>query len=174
VNTKDFKDFVEGDLKTPPPALSQRVIAVVHRDLSPHAALVFCKLFAVHAGTAIGTLSLCPQFGIRVFGEGPGLMGYFMRFGHLGCMVACGFFFLASSIAVASLVLRPEELRVIRNHRGFELGSLAVLSLGFFFALAPELILEVAIAWLMGAIAGALFALEVGFRIRIRPLKAAS
>lgn len=170
MSTKDYRDFLESNPQRPPVAVSNRIFSEVHRDLSPLATAVFFKLFAVHAATAIVTLSFCPQLGTRIFGEGPGLMSYFMIFGHLGCMMACGFFFLAASLAVAAIFLRPEELRVIRNHRWAEMGSLAILSLGFFLALNPDVILSVAITWLMGALGGAFFALELGWRYRVRRL----
>ncbi len=163
----EFKQFMDGDPVAPPRQVSETILARVHRELSPGGWLVFAKLLALHSLTAIFTLSFCPQLGFRLFGDGPGLMHYFMGFGQLGCMMACGFFFLASSLLVASLVLKPEELRVVRHRRWAELGSIAVLSFGFFFAWNPEVLLSVAILWLMGAFAGGLLALELGWRIRL-------
>jgi hypothetical protein len=166
MNSKSFKEFLELTPATPPLRVSEQILTRVRRDLSPDARVAFVKLAAVHAVTALFTLSICPQFGIRLLGNGPGLTRFFMSLGHTGCTVACGFFFLATSLAVACFLLRAEELRVIRNHRWTEIGVLALLSLAGFLVLDSQLDSEAWYLWLAGAVGGALVALEVGMRVR--------
>jgi hypothetical protein len=100
-----------------------------------------------------------------------GLMEFFMHFGEYGCMVACGSFFLGSSILGAMLLLRPEEIRVIRSHRILELGALTLLSVGFFIMLQAEVVLGFFLAWAVGALVGGIFTLEVAWLVCLRLLR---
>src|SRR5687767_9104218 len=114
---QELKEFLNTESIQPPRALSDRIVSKVYHELNPGLIQVFAKLFLVHAATALFTLSVCPQLGFRLLGDGMGLMHYFMSLGEHGCMAACGFFFLSVSLLVAALVMRPEEVRVIRKHR---------------------------------------------------------
>ncbi len=168
--TSEFQDFQDGEEVRPPHQLSNRILSQVHRDLNPSAVSVFSKLLLIHLGVAVFTLSICPQLGFRLLGEGMGLMHYFMSLGHYGCMMACGSFFLSTSMIAAAVILKPEELKALRKARWLELGSLVLLSFMIFFAINPEIALGIAISWLFGAFLSAIFILEVGWRLRVRLL----
>lgn len=166
MNLEDFEDFKTVEPMSPPPILSDRIFARVQNDLNPSPWKVFAKLSIIHFLSALVTLSICPQFGVRALGEGMGLMHYFMSLGTYGCMVACGSFFLGSTVLVAMLLLRPEEVRVIRSHRLSELGTLTGLSMGFFLMLEVEFVLGFFLAWALGSFAGGVLTLEAGWSIR--------
>src|SRR5687767_13844138 len=110
---KEFKDFVSASELDPPKGVSSTILSKVHEDLNPLAYKVFSKLTLVHIIVGTITLLFCPQFGINIL-PGMGLMGLFMKFGDTVCMMACGAVFLGSSALIASLILRPEEVKVIR------------------------------------------------------------
>ncbi len=169
---EEFRQFQAGEASAPSP-LSD-VFSEVHRDLNPPALLVFTKLLGIHAVTSVATLAVCPQFGFRTFGEGMGLMHYFMGFGEYGCLVACGIFFTGMSLLIAGIVLRGEELRTIRQNRAVGMAALTLLSLGFFtmarwYSGATLLVgISLTVAWIVGALLGSLSSLELTWRLRFR------
>ena len=164
---REFESFLESDSSFPVPSpVSRSVLESVRASLHPGAWSVFAKLSLIHFFTAAATLSVCPQFGVRILGEGLGLMRHFMIFGAYGCMVACGSFFLGTSLLVAALVLRAEELRVLRSHRLLQLAALASLSLGALIMLDAEILLGFAAAWLAGTVMAGAAVVEIGWRLR--------
>jgi len=172
--SSDFEGFLKGDSVEPPSGLSQGLFDRVRRDLNPSPWTVFAKLAAIHFLTGLFTLSLCPQFGMRVFGSGMGLMQYFMGMGDVGCGIACGVLFLGISMFLASLLLGADQVRAIRRHRALELGALTLLSLGVFVMLQAEIVLGFALAWLVGSMIGGLMTLELGWAIRMKFSSSAS
>ena len=99
----DFKSFIQNDDASHYiPGISRNILSRVHADLNPSAYFVFSKLLIIHVFSALVTLSMCPQFGVRLLGEGMGLMHTFMILGPFGCLVACGMFFTGTSVFIAS------------------------------------------------------------------------
>src|SRR4051794_2306331 len=131
-NQNDFLDFKNIEPVAPPLHLTETIVDEVHRNLNPSAWKVFSKLSLVHFLVGLVTLSICPQFGFRILGNGTGLMGTFMTLGPYACELACGSFFLGSSILVASVVFKPEELRQLRRNEFLAVSALALMSMGFF------------------------------------------
>src|SRR5688572_3507647 len=125
---KDFEDFQQVEAVPPPNGIADSILARVQQELNPGVWAVFSRLSMIHFFSAILTLSVCPQFGFRVFGEGMGLMHVFMSLGDTGCAIACGGFFLGTSLLIAGFVLKGEEVRTIRTNPVLELGSLTLLS----------------------------------------------
>ncbi|MBL7664267.1 MAG: hypothetical protein JNM93_03985 [Bacteriovoracaceae bacterium] len=162
----DFKDFMFSEGVTPPKVLSEKIYKMVDSDLNPSAWKVFTKLTFIHFISAALTLSVCPQFGFRLFGSGTGLMGHFMHFGHFGCMIACGAFFLGSSLLIANFSLKIEEIKIIRKYRWVQIAALISMSLGFFIMLDTEIVFGFAAAWILGSVIGALSVLELGWYVR--------
>jgi hypothetical protein len=163
---KEFKEFISASGVEPPKKLTEAILARVREDLNPNGILVFSKLVGIHTLSAIVTLSICPQFGFRLFGEGMGLMHSFMALGTYGCMIACGGFFTGLSLLAAVMVLKPREIKVIRQNRLLALGGLTFLSLGFFIMVDAEILLSLAVAWFAGAFVTSLLTLELGWHLK--------
>jgi hypothetical protein len=162
----DFEEFKNATPIAPPKEVSEKILSIVGKDLKAIPWKVFSRLSLIHLFSALFTLSICPQFGFRLFGDGMGLMGHFMSLGHYGCMIACGFFFVGMSLLFASVILKPYELLVIRKHRFTEIGALTLLSLGFFIMINPsDVVFSFALAWLLGSLAGGTIVLEIGWRL---------
>lgn len=167
----EFREFAENESAAQPSqgipqGVTDAIFAAVRADLQPPAARVFSKLLLIHSAMALLSLSVCPQFGYRLTGEGMGLMHLFMAFGTYGCMVACGAFFTGMSLFAAALLLRAEEIRLIRTHRALSLGALTLLSLGFFVMIDADVILGLAATWFAGSLFGSWLTLELGWRLR--------
>lgn len=164
----DFKDFMFSESVLPPKVLSEKIYKIVESDLNPSSWKVFSKLTFIHFISAALTLSVCPQFGFRLFGDGVGLMGHFMHLGHIGCMIACGVFFLGASLLMAIIALKTEEIKIIRKYRWVQIAALISMSLGAFIMLDTEIVFGFASAWILGNVIGALSVLELGWYLRKR------
>lgn len=158
---EDFEEFCSS-YEAPPPELRERVMKRVRADLEPSQLRVFLTLLALHSAVSIGTLSLCPQFGFRLFGSGMGLMGFFMQFGGLACMGACGAIFLGFSAFLAPLALTRFELKTLERIKVVHFGLLAGFSLAFFASVDAYLSLNLILTWSLGALLGAYSCYEAG------------
>lgn len=168
----DYQDFLKGAGSRPPQKITEQIFASVRTDLNPNAYWLFAKLLMIHTVTAVATLSVCPQFGFRILGEGMGLMHVFMAFGTYGCFVACGSFFMGTSLLIASLALKAAEIQKIRRNRWLMTGALTLLSLGFFTMAGPELVFSLTMPWLLGSLIGSVLTLEFGWFLRERLVNA--
>ncbi len=161
---KDFREFVEALEVTPPNKLSGALVALVAADLNPSSLIVFVKLLVITLLSGAISLVVCPQFG---FGSNMALMRFFMQLGPHACSLACGAVFVSLGALLSVIVLRPEELRVIRRTKYLQLVVTAALSLSVFICAGASVVLTVAVFWLFGAIAGGLMTFEALYRLRI-------
>jgi hypothetical protein len=162
---QEFAEFLASERGEVPPGLSRELFTRVHADLNPSSAQVFGKISLIQLGVGTGSLLFCPQFGIA-FTSSRGIMPYLMQFGEGICMLGCGALFTGVSILVGSLILRPEEVRVLRERKILLLASLATLSMGAFLCLGAEVVAGLGVAWVLGAFLGSVTTLEIGWRLR--------
>lgn len=163
VSSAEYAEFRSAHASVPAPsALLERV----HRDLNPSLTHLLTKISLIHIVSALVTLSVCPQFGFRLIGEGHGLMHYFMALGSAGCPLACGVFFLGTSFSLSAFVMNRDELRKLRESRLLILTVLVLASLGFFKVMDGEFFLEFSLFWIVGAFLGGWLTLEGVWRVR--------
>lgn len=168
---KDYQEFLQAESVSPPKGLGENIFKAVSADLTPSAWKVFSKLSLIHFLSALLTLSICPQFGFRVFGSGHGLMGVFMNLGPYGCMAACGSFFLGTSVLAAVFTLQTEEIKTLRKYSWVQIATLAMLSFGAFLMIgAEEIVFSFALTWIAGTFLGAFSILELGWFVRRKSL----
>jgi len=151
-----------------PKHLSEKILNNIHERLHPNKGQLIAKLFFVHLLTAVITLSVCPQFGIKLFKLPINLMHSFMVFGMPLCNFLCGLFFTATSMMVAALVLKRDEIRFLKHQKIMTSLCLILSSIGFFGIMNPNLFLELSLLWLLGALTGIILTLEVSSRILSR------
>lgn len=157
----DYEEFKNNSDSIIVPKLSNDFLKKVSFDINPSPYFVFVKILSIHVLSALITLSVCPQFGIRFFGEGPGLMGVFMSLGDAGCLMACGSFFIGVSTLVSGFFLTRSEMRVFRNTGPLQLIALVTLSLGALIMLDADLFFEwIILAWVFGCFFGGLSMIE--------------
>jgi len=164
---EEFQDFMGAEQAQVPKEVGDSILSRIHKDLSPSPWLVFAKVSAIHAVMGFITLLFCPQFGLG-FTDGMGLMALFMRFGDQACMVGCGAVFMGGSLFTASLVLRNEELRVIRKTELLQVSTLALLSMGVFICAGLGVVASLGAFWGLGSIIGGLGTFELGLAVRRR------
>lgn len=162
----DFNEFMDSAPKAPPYDLKKKIFFQVHQDLNPNAWFIFSKISLIHLLVGFVTLSLCPQFGLRVFGEGLGFMKLFISLGTYGCAAICGAFFVGSSLLASAFFLRFEELKVLKNHYWLQISALTFLSLGAFIMAGADILLSFAVVWLLGSVVGGIVMLELGRKLK--------
>lgn len=170
---EEYLLFLDSPRRMPPRNFSSDIKKAVRTELNPAHWLVLSKLFAIHFVSGTFTLIFCPQFGIAFHSRSESLYDTFRWLGEYGCMVACGAFFLGTTGLVAALLLKAQEVRVIRKSRGLQWALLSFVSVGFFLAFQEQ---EMAIpgglvvAWVVGALLGgtSVFGLSYSLRYRIR------
>lgn len=140
---KDFRDSEK---------IYQNLSQKISQTLRPDAKSVFLRLSLIHLLSSLLTLSVCPQFGFRFFGEGHGLMSYFMKAGDLGCFALCGAFYLGTTVLISGLSFNKYQWRVFTQHSGLMLTALTALSLGAFMMLDTTFVLDLTIMWVLGAL----------------------
>lgn len=166
-------DWVDFQARTRAPAsLREPIFASVYADLEPSSSRVLAKLGVVHVVTSLVTLSICPQFGVRAFGEGMGIMQAFMGLGDWGCPLACGIFFLGMSLLVASVLFSRAEWKKLRSQRWLAISALVLPSIGFFKIMDGEFFLGFSIAWVLGAFIGGVLLVEGIWRLKSVPVTA--
>lgn len=163
----EFKKFVEASA-VPSEGVSKKILGEVRAQLNPSLFTILLKFSVIHAISGGTTLLFCPQLGVGpVFGE-HGIMGLFMIFGPVGCAMACGGFFLGSSFFLSALLLKPEELRRVKN--------LELVHVTFFAAISYALLMFLGarnesfefLFWLFGAVFGGFAFFEIGRWFRFR------
>lgn len=162
---KDFESFLEsGHAQLEPSALNN-----LNKEIFPRLPQVAVKLGLIHILSSVLTLMACPQFGLRLFFSGHGLMNYFMHAGSVGCFAFCGAFYLGTSFWIAKIFLGEFEWALLRRNSFLTLGTLAFLSLGAFTMLnSHEVNFEIALIWVLGGLVGG--AIPLRTRVRHRPL----
>jgi len=167
---REYHAFESASKVRPPAVLSREIKSIFWGDLNPSVARVFAKLVVIHFVAGTLTLLFCPQFGIALFERTHALIEFFLHFGEHGCMIACGAIFLGSTGLVAGFLLRLEEIRVIRKTKFLQLALLALLSLGCFLAFSEQeraMPIGLALAWLVGSVAGGFFSIQLGWKLRL-------
>lgn len=160
-----FCEFMEIESARVPPELLENVRSSILNALNPSGWFVFLKTSLIYLTVGLLTLFFCPQFGIS-FTSHLGIMPFLMKFGETVCMLGCGAIFAGTSLLVASILLKPEEIRVLRENQILHLTSLATLSLGSFLCLGAEIFEAISLIWMLGAILGGALSLELGWKIR--------
>ncbi|MBC7690869.1 MAG: hypothetical protein H7222_03815 [Methylotenera sp.] len=163
---QEFEAFLKTEAVSVPATLSESIFFRIEKNLNPNPWLIFSKLAGIHLGVGALTLSICPQFGVRFFGSGLGVVKLFFHLGTYGCMMACGAFFVGASVLVAASLLSRDELRKLRAHPWLQLSSVVLLSLGGFIMADAEILIGFAFAWALGSLLGGFTALQVGWYFR--------
>ncbi len=163
--SSEYDEFLSAKDEVVPRRLTESVHIHIRTDLRPSPFKVFSKVLFTQMMVGAGTLTFCPQFGLSLTSMME-LNHFFMRYGHTFCTLACGAIFVSFSLTIASLMLRPEEVRVLKRNSVLQLTVLSTLSLGFFIALGAEIVFTLALVWMLGAILGGALSLELGWLLR--------
>lgn len=163
---KEFSEFLSHDVApTTSAAFAQNMLDQIHTQMNPPTLNVFAKLSFVQLLAGFVTLLFCPQFGIELTSS-MGLMPYLMKYGEAACMLGCGAFFTGTSLFATSLLLRTEEIRVLKQNQNLQLLMLSGLSLGVLICFGAEVIASLGLIWIFGSLIGGILSLELGWKLR--------
>jgi hypothetical protein len=161
---KDFESFLESGHAQ----LESSGLENLKKELFPNISGIALKMGLIHLVSSVLTLMACPQFGLRLFFGGHGLMHYFMKAGSVACFAFCGAFYLGASFWIAKIFLGEFEWAVLRKNSALSLGALSLLSLGGFSMMSLDLNFEAGLVWLLGALVSG--AIPLLTDVRHRPL----
>lgn len=156
---RDFYEAPKGGHGEVAKQIEDKVFAHVMRDLRPAFSASFARLVGVHLLSSAITLSVCPQFGLRLIGEGHGLMRYFMPLGQFGCFLLCGAFYLMVTVFLGKMILAHADWRMIREHYALSMLGLSVGSLLSFSLIQGQFFLGLSLMWMVGALGAAYLSL---------------
>jgi Ca2+/Na+ antiporter len=151
-----------------PNELNQKIMDHVRGKLHPNLTHLMLKFFIIHIIAGVFTLALCPQFGFTTFKLPFNLMNTFMVFGMAVCNFLCGVFFTATSVILSAFVLERDEVRALKYNKTLATLTIILTSFGFFSIMNPNVFLELSLLWLLGAVMGVIFTLEIGGRLLVR------
>ncbi len=158
----EFQEFLNSESAQVPKNISENILGQVHRDLNPEPLKVFSKIFLIHIFTGFFTLLMCPQLGVSLTSS-MGLMAVLMKLGPAVCMFGCGVVFMGLSLFVSSLLIRPEEIRVFKNHQVLQISLLTFISLGLLLFFGADASLLFGFLWVLGGVFGGWISLEIGW-----------
>lgn len=164
--TEEFNEFLSAPEVAPPIAACDAVLSQVNRELNPSNQSVFLKMLGVHTVVSLFSLSICSQFGVQFLKLYDAMDSMMEVVGHTYCMAFCGLLYLGISALAFSLLLRPEEIRVIRRHKILQLTLLSGVSLGVFLCLGAKILLIPGTLWIAGSLIGGIATLELGWMLR--------
>jgi hypothetical protein len=148
---KDFQSFHDdADLEVAPMRGLGALKAQIEKEQAKPLS-VAAKLGVIHILSSVLSLAVCPQFGVKLFGEGEGLMHLFMQISPTFCQAFCGAFYLAVTFVMARLILTPEEWYLLLRARTLTIATLTLVSLGAFFIMDRQMTLEAGALWVFGA-----------------------
>lgn len=163
---EEFNQFLSAPEITPPNAAREAVLTHVNRELNPSNQNVFLKMLGVHTVVSLFSLSICSQFGIQSLKLYDAMGSMMEAVGHTYCMAFCGLLYLGISALALSLLLKPEEIKVIRRHKVLQFTLLTGVSLGVFLCLGAEVLLFPGAIWIAGSLIGGIATLELGWWLR--------
>lgn len=147
---RDFEDFLKTDTVVPSEHVHRRLQQVVLEE-APRTTTTAMKLAGTHLAASIITLTACPQFGLRLFYDGHGLMHYFMDLGDAACWFLCGFFYLSVTALMARFVLQPGDWGLLRQRRMLWMPSLIALTMGALIMMSGEFSVQYGLMWALGS-----------------------
>lgn len=165
-HNSDFLDFMNSNEVKPSDELNNRVRNIIQSDLNPSHKVVFSKLLGIQAFIGFLTLIFCPQFNLSLTNNFD-LFHYFHHtFGENICMAICGSIFIGSGALFAAYLLKPSEVKKVRESKFLYYTSLSIIALSSFFLLGSEIYLVLTAYWLVGSILSGSIIFEINGFIR--------
>lgn len=163
---KDFLDFMNSKGVHPPESLSHKILNFVQADLNPSHRVVFLKLLGIQAFIGFLTLIFCPQFDLSLTNNYELFHYFHYTFGTNICMAVCGSIFVGSGAVFAVYLLKPSEIRKIKEFKLLYYFSISIFALSIFFILGAKIYLTLSLYWLIGATFGGIAFFEFNSFIR--------
>lgn len=109
----DFRDFMENQDQVPV-ALYDETLRLTQLSLNPKPLLL--KYFSLNLVGALGTLTICPQYGFGPFAFSPEIMNVIMSYGPIICGIFCSSVFFLGGHVLSYLFLKSAERKWVLQH----------------------------------------------------------
>lgn len=162
---KEYAEFLKADAP-PSKEAHESLYTTIYERMHPSFAKVFGKLSLIQLIVGTATLTVCPQFHWKAISYFDIFRPILENYGHIACMLACGSFFFGTGVLTSIFVLSPEEILKIKASKYLLFPALIGLFLGAFICVGAHVYLEVALAWMVGAIVASLGTFELGRLVR--------
>lgn len=106
---KEFNSFLKSYEKTPG-SVDREIVEKAKKRTRKDYALMFAKVFSLHAFAGLLTLLICPQFGWSPFDAPEHLPHIFMSYGVWACGLFCGSIFMGAGTFLKMALLKENEL----------------------------------------------------------------
>ena len=163
---REFAEFIEAEPLTPSKGMDEAVLRVVAKDLSPAAWKVFTKLTLVEVAAGLGTLTLCPQFGLGVETHNEFLHQVHAATSPATFYLLCGMLFVTLGAVLGGLILTGPEIRTISRSRNRYFAGYSLLAYGVLVTLGPEAFIAGSLTWVVGALLGNVLGYGAAVRLR--------
>ncbi len=165
---RDFFEFVNSDPVTPPKVLTENLKTTVSKNLRPAIWKIISKLAGMQAVWATLTLFFCPQFEIG-FAKHDHLSDLIQHSDGFGFMIVCGMIFLGGGAAIAPLIFKQAELKVMKKSSLVYFPAAAFLAVILFYSVGAEIDRTLALPWFLGGTLGSLIGFEFVKYFRFHP-----
>ncbi len=168
-NINELNEFISAS-GFPPETLRKMVHEKISSILNPSSFIIFLKLVGIQI--VVGTISLfvCPQFGFS-FSSYPGIFHELHHISPEACMLACGMFFVGLGVLLSVFIFSTDEIRIFRKYKFIKFLLLGSLFLLLFHFVTREVLINLAVFWLIGGVLGGTIILEVGKKIKFGDFK---
>lgn len=173
MDKNEFLEFMNSDKQTRIIADDQ-VLTTIKDDLYPGNFYVLTKFILIQFVAALMTLSICPQFGIGLFGGHHGVLHYVMSYGEIVCGLFCGSLFVGVSCVVSLLFLNREQLRGIYRKKMWLIPSISFFYLSSLMITGTSLetnmmssSVSFMLLWVIGGVLTSFAGTQILFRQRL-------
>lgn len=165
---KDFQSFLSEKDTCPPEKIRNFIYSFIKKDLHPSIKTIFAKLFTIQAFMGIVTLSFCPQFSFSLTNNNQLFHFLHNTFGLYICVSICAALFMGLGAVISAQLLTHTELKIIRSSKFLYYLMISLLTVVSFFLIGAEVYLDIASFWLIGALLGGIFMLELSVLFRLK------
>jgi hypothetical protein len=163
---EEFLEFDHRQGSRPSNQVDSAILQLVAADLIPSHSRIFFKLLIIQSVVGILTMLFCPQFDLSLTNRYE-LFHFFHRtFGHYGCMAVCGALFIGSGAVVASILMTREELKRLSRSSIIYYLAISGCAITSFLFISPEVYLDAATTWYLGATVGGISMMQLVSKIR--------
>lgn len=155
---------------SPHPALSNRVLSLIKKDLNPRHKMIFLKLIFIKSFVGFLTLTFCPQFNFSLTNNYELFHYFHHNFGNNICSFLCGSIFIGSGASFSAYLLKRSEIEKVYNSEIFYFLFLTLIASLIFGLLGKEVYFLVSLFWFFGAFLGGLFLFKANKIIRFQIL----
>ncbi len=164
---REFGEFIQAETVKPTAETDHRVLSAIGADLCLTQWPVFAKVAVIETAAGIATLFVCPQFGLGFSGHNALLHSLHEAVEPLIFYAICGLLFISLGAVMSALVLRRNEIQVIKRSKYAYYFIYAFAACLVLTQVGTGALLLSASAWILGAVIGNSLGFGLVSRLRL-------